>query len=313
MKRVAKGRALGQITPVRHLVLVSIVWGASFGLLKHALAGVDPDVVNAARMGLALAVFAPALWRTRTRTGGGRAGARWEFAALGAVQFGLMYSLYNRSFALLQGHEVALATLLTPLYVTLFEDALQARLRPRFLAAALLSVGGAALCVGAGRVEGAWAGLLLLQLANLCFAVGQVWYRRAFRRRPEVGDAGAMAWAYVGGFAVVLAAALPKRALFAELSVVHWLTLAWLGAVASGLCFFLWNRGARQVNAGVLAVMNDLKIPLGVLFSLLLFGEQAAWPRLLAGGLIIIAAWWLAAREGAREVATTASPPRAAA
>jgi drug/metabolite transporter (DMT)-like permease len=278
---------------MRHLVLVSIIWGASFGLLKHALRGVDPDVVNAARMGLALLAFLPALWRSRHSLGG-----CWEFMALGAVQFGWMYSLYNRSFALLQGHEVALATLLTPLYVTLLDDWLQRRLRWRFLAAALLSVGGAALCVGAGRIEGAFMGLALLQGANLCFAVGQIWYRRAFLRHPTAADTGAMAWAYVGGFAVVFVTAWPKRALLDDLAPSHWLTLGWLGLVASGLCFFLWNRGARQVNAGVLAVMNDLKIPLGVLLSLLVFGEHAAWPRLLAGSLVIGAAWWLAARAG---------------
>lgn len=293
---------------MRHLVLVSIVWGASFGLLKHALAGVDPDLVNALRMGMALLVFLPALLRSTPRLA-----ADWEFVALGAVQFGLMYSLYNRSFALLQGHEVALATLLTPLYVSLLDDLLQRRFRWRFLAAAILSVGGAALCVGAGRIEGALTGLALLQLANLCFAVGQVWYRRAFRRHPGKGDFEAMAWAYVGGFAVVLAAALPKAGLVAELSATHWLTLAWLGIVASGACFFWWNRGARQVNAGVLAVMNDLKIPLGVAFSLLVFREAAHWPRLLAGTSVIAAALWLASREGARTTAPSASRTSAAA
>ena len=285
---------------MRHLVLVSLVWGASFGLLKHALAGVDPDLVNAVRMGLALLVFLPALLR------GGR-GGRLEFAALGAVQFGLMYSLYNRSFALLQGHQVALATLLTPLYVALFDDLLQRRFRWRFVAAAILSVGGAAICVGAGRVEGALDGLLLLQGANLCFAVGQVWYRRAFRRHPEFGDAQAMAWAYVGGFAVVFAAALPKLALAADLKTTHWLTLAWLGVVASGLCFYWWNLGARRVNAGVLAVMNDLKIPLGVLFSLVVFRESASWPRLLFGAAVIVSALYLASREGARKEAPLAT------
>lgn len=277
---------------MRHLILVSIVWGASFGLLKHALAGVDPDLVNAVRMGLALLVFLPAL----LRAGRGLAG-RWEFAAIGAVQFGLMYTLYNRSFALLQGHEVALATLLTPLYVTLLDDAIERRFRWRYLAAAVLSVAGAALSVGAGRIEGALAGLALLQLANLCFAVGQVWYRRAFRRRSGLRDAGAMAWAYVGGFGVVLAAALPKLGMVAGLTPVHWLSLSWLGLVASGLCFFLWNLGARQVNAGVLAVMNDLKIPLGVLFSLVVFQERADWPRLVAGSLVIGSALWFASRD----------------
>jgi drug/metabolite transporter (DMT)-like permease len=58
--------------------------------------------------------------------------------------------------------------------------------------------------------------------------------------------------------------------------------LLYLGVVASGVCFWLWNAGARRVrHAGTLAVMNNVKIPLGMAISLLLFGEHAD-PRRLA-------------------------------
>ena len=68
------------------------------------------------------------------------------------------------------------------------------------------------------------------------------------------------------------------------------LTLIYLGAIASGLSFFLWNIGGRRVNAGTLAVFNDLKIPLAVVVSLLIFDEQADLVRLIVGGSIIIGA-----------------------
>ena len=38
--------------------------------------------------------------------------------------------------------------------------------------------------------------------------------------------------------------------------------LVYLGIVASGIGFFLWNAGARRSAPGVLAVGNNLKIPL---------------------------------------------------
>lgn len=63
--------------------------------------------------------------------------------------------------------------------------------------------------------------------------------------------------------------------------------LAYLGVVASGLCFFLWNRGAQLVAAGQLAVMNNLKIPLGVAVSLFVFREPANFWTLLVGALLI--------------------------
>lgn len=281
-----------------YLVVVSLVWAASFGLLKHRLAGIHPDLVNLIRMLFALGVFLP--WLIRPRSGWTGRRRTLRLVAIGAVQFGAMYALYNRAFAFLAGHQVAIATVLTPLYVTLFDDLLGRRIRWRFLACALLSVGGTAVSLGAGRVEGAATGLLLLQAANVCFAVGQVAYRRTMAG-VEGGDAAPMARAYVGGAAVVALAALPQLGGLGTIRAEQWLTLAWLGAIGSGLCFFLWNAGARRVNTGVLAVMNDLKIPLGVLVSLLFFGEEASWPRLLTGMSVVALAGWLAHRVPERE------------
>jgi drug/metabolite transporter (DMT)-like permease len=74
--------------------------------------------------------------------------------------------------------------------------------------------------------------------------------------------------------------------------------LVYLGIVASGVGFFLWNLGATRVSAGTLAVMNNAKIPLAVACSLLFFGESADLPRLLLGGGLMAVAVVLAERRG---------------
>jgi drug/metabolite transporter (DMT)-like permease len=274
------------------LLVVSLVWAFSFGLIKHQLVGIHPDLVNAVRLGMSVLVFVP--WLVRRPPA---AGVTVRLVAVGAIQFGLMYAAYTRAFAYLAGHQVALATILTPLYVSLFDDLLERRIRWRFLGAAVLSVIGTALGTGVDRLEGAWTGLGLLQLSNLSFAVGQVWYRRVVRASPEpLSDAGAMAWAYVGGAAITALAAGLRLAGLPAITGGQWLALAWLGVVASALCFFLWNSGARAVNTGVLAVMNDVKIPLGLVVSLFVFGETTDAPRLLAGCTLVAVAWWFAWR-----------------
>jgi len=50
-----------------------------------------------------------------------------SLVAIGAIQFGLMYLAYFVSFRFLQSHEVALFTITTPIFVTLFADALARR------------------------------------------------------------------------------------------------------------------------------------------------------------------------------------------
>lgn len=276
------------------LVLVSFIWAFSFGLIKGRLAGLDSAFISAARLGLALVVFLPFL-----RLRGLAPGTAFALTGIGAVQFGLMYLAYNESFRYLQAHEVALLTLTTPILVTLFADALDRTLRLRALfAAALAVVGGAFVVARSEGVAFTLAGVALVQLANLAFAVGQVLYQRLRVRRPALRDREVFGLLYAGAFVVALATMLARDAV-ATPDAAQFATLLYLGVIASGLAFFLWNLGATRVSAGTLAVMNNVKIPLAVLCSLLFFGEQANLPRLAASLALMGVAVWLAKKKPA--------------
>ena len=272
-----------------YLLFVSVLWAFSFGLIKGNLAGLDASFVASARLLLSGLAFLPFL----RLKGVGRA-LRLRLALIGALQYGVMYVTYIAAFRYLKAYEVALFTLLTPLYVTLIHDLYQWRFNPRNLALAGLALLGTGIVVFEGWAgPGTLAGFALMQASNLCFAFGQVRYRDALRDVPEVKDSQVFALLYAGGFA---AAALP--ALFSgnwagfSISPAQVWTLAYLGVVASGLGFFLWNLGARRTDIATLAIFNNLKIPLSVAVSLVFFGEAANLPRLLAGGALVLAALW---------------------
>lgn len=213
---------------------------------------------------------------------------------IGAVQYGLMYSLYIQAFRYLPAHAIALFTIFTPLYVTLFNDGLERRFRPGHLLLALLAIAGAFLIQYEGRpLREVSVGFILLQASNLCFAFGQVAYRRFRLRREALSDRSIFALLYFGALVVTALATTGSGGWnsVARLDREALLTLLYLGLIASGLCFFWWNLGAVRSNAATLAVLNNLKIPLGVLFSLLLFGETLENPALsLIGATIMIGA-----------------------
>ncbi len=272
-----------------YLLLVSLLWAFSFGLIKTHLAGVDSTFVAAVRVALALLVFLPFL-RPRAVA----AGTALRLVAIGSVQFGLMYLAYLAAFDVLQAYQVALLTIVTPIFVCLGDDLFERRFRWAPLVAAGLAVVGAGVIIARqplGRAE--WTGLALVQLSNLCFALGQVFYRRWKLAAPQVRDRDIFAWLYLG--AVLVTAPLAwwrtdvgvlARTLRPEGAAV----LLYLGVLASGAGFFLWNRGAVRVSTATLAVMNNAKTPLGVAVSLLVFGEQTDLPRLLLGGGLVVAA-----------------------
>jgi carboxylate/amino acid/amine transporter len=267
------------------LFLVSLIWAFSFGLVKTA--GIDPYFLAAARLWIAFAVFLPFL---RLRGIERRLGLRLGVA--GAFQFGLMYLAYNYSFNYLKAYEVALFTIFTPIYVTLIHDALQHRLDKRHLATAVLAVVGTAIVKQGGLLDsGVLGGFLLVQVSNLCFAFGQVYYVDILKDAPQINNRQIFALLYLGGALLAsLAAAIFTPWGQLSLTSGQIVTLLYLGVVASGISFFLWNIGARQVNAGALAIFNDLKVPLAVVVSLLFFGEQISLLHLLVGGAIVVGA-----------------------
>lgn len=282
------------------LLFVSLLWAFSPGLIKHFLGDLPSPAVAVVRLGLTFLVFIPFL-----RPGVlAKRTAAW-LAGIGAIQFGAMYLLYLQAFRHLQGHEVFLFTILTPLYVVLLDSAIDNKLAPRHAAAALLSVIGAGIIIPRGvGTANIMTGFLLVQGANLCFAAGQIAYKRT---RPALGqfdDVHLFAWLALGGFLATSLVAAPaldfSLAGFAP-TPTQWLVLAFLGFVASGAGFFLWNKGLTRVNAGTLAALNNAKIPLGVVVSLLVFQEPTHLPRLLASLVFLAAAVWLAeARPPAR-------------
>lgn len=277
-----------------YLVLVSLLWAFSPGLTKGLTAGLDSSFVAAARLGLALLVFLPFL-----RLKGLSPRLMAALAALGAVQFGVMYLGYIESFRHLQAHEVALFTLTTPVFVTLIADVLDRTFRTRAFAAALLAVGGTVVIVFQGQnIRPTLWGLALVQISNLAFAAGQVGYKRLRAQHPALRDRDVFGLLYAGAVALTVPVALLRLDLSSfTLTFTQSSTLLYLGVLASGVGFFLWNIGATQVGTGALAVMNNAKIPLMVAVSLLFFGEYADIPRLFISLVLLTTAVWFAEKR----------------
>jgi len=273
-----------------YLLLTSFIWAFSFGLIKIYLVGLDSGLVAAVRLGLALLVFLPFL-----RLKGLHLGSALKLIIIGFFQFGLMYVAYIQSFKYLQSFQVALFTIFTPLWVTLVNDLLEKRFHFRFLITAGLVVLGTGVIAfkGFGK-EIVLTGFILVQFSNLCFAAGQIGYARIMKGLPGRKDREVFGLTYLGGFLAAGLSALltlPGKSLTVTGPQIG--ILLYLGILASAVGFFLWNLGARKVNAGLLAVMNNLKVPLGVACSLVFFAEQTDLLRLLLGGLIILVAFWM--------------------
>jgi len=274
------------------LLAASLIWAFSFGLIKTQLAGVPPHLVALLRLVLSALLFVP--WFRPRRIDRHTLGL---LVVIGAVQYGVMYLAYLASFAHLKASEVALWTIFTPVYVAVLADAAAGTFRRRNLTAAGLSV-LAAWLVSPSVTGVALVGVGLVQVSNLCFAVGQVWYRRLVPMTSDLRDREIFAALYLGG---TLLAAIPvgmgagMLGALAALSGVQVATILYLGLIPSGVAFFLWNAGARRTGDGTVAVLNNVKVPLAILVSWVVFESLPSGAHLartlIALGLIGAALW----------------------
>jgi len=278
-----------------YLVAVTLLWAVSFSLIGEYLAGqVDSYFAVLTRILLAGLIFIPLLRPTRLPSG-----LMLGVTLVGALQFGLTYICLYLSFEYLSVPEVLLFTIFTPLYVALIDNLLQRR----FSLAPLVSTAVAVIGAGVIRYDGISdtfiRGFLLLQLANLAFAAGQVGYAHLIRHYRINGQQlwHSFGFFFIGAFLLVLPAwLLLGNADRLPQSVVHWGVLVWLGLAASGLGFFFWNKGATLVDAGTLGIMNNALIPAGLIVNLLIWNREADVPRLLVGGAVIVLSLWINTR-----------------
>lgn len=275
------------------LFAVTLIWAFSFTLVGHYLRAVDPALTAAIRLILATLCLLPFLRWSALRWRG-----RGELLMLGALQFGVMYVCYLAAFRHLEPYLVALFSIFTPIWVSLLAIGFERRGWLRPVAGALLAVAGAWVIRG-----GAWAGsdflkgFVLMQVANFAFAAGQVWFRQWKFRNPGLAERDVFAWPLLGGALLAVGGWLLTGEGWVNPAPVEWLVLVYLGVVASGLGFFLWNYGASRVSAGFLAAANNLVVPLAVVVAFAWGGRPPTWAEFLCGSLLIAAALAITAKR----------------
>ncbi|AMF95743.1 EamA family transporter [Vibrio fluvialis] len=274
-----------------YLSAVTLLWAFSFSLIGVYLAGqVDSWFSVLMRVALASIVFLPFL--KFKQVPGKLIG---KLMAIGGIQLGLMYCFYYQSFLLLSVPEVLLFTIFTPIYVTLIYDMLKGRFSPWYLVTAVIAVAGAAVIKFAGINENFFLGFMVVQGANLCFAIGQVGYKYVMERETvELPQHTVFGYFYLGALVVATVAFLllgnPGKL---PTTSVQWSILIYLGVIASGFGYFAWNKGACMVNAGALAIMNNVLVPAGLVVNILIWNRDVDLARLSLGGLVILLSLWV--------------------
>lgn len=291
------------------LIMASIIWGFSFGVTKGLSINLDSFLLNFYRVGVATLFFTPwflnkfpTIYMSASNAPQKRGDQSVHIIKIfqaficGAIQIGLMYGPYTLSFRYLKAHEVALFTMTTPLIMSgilvgfqlmTFGSRSSNEVMRLATASFLATCGGIIVANGDLSSEKLAVGAGLVQLSNLFFAIGSILWTRWFAHEQKH-----LFMMMTPFFLGALFSCLIQMMFFAnsiDLPSLHqWLALFWLGGISSGVGFYFWNKGATLVNEATLSVTNNIKLPIAILISILIFGEEGNAPTLTLGIILIM-------------------------
>ncbi len=252
---------------MHYLVAVTFLWAFSFPLIGYFISGqMDVNFAAFFRVFLAFLIFVPFLnFKIKNSF-------KIKLMMIGALQIGIMYLFYYRAFAFISVSEVALFTIFTPFYVSLIYDLFSKRFRVLYIWSILLCVLGAAILKYGKINPDFWLGFFWVQGANLVFGAGQSLYKVLLEKNKNINQRSIFGYFHLGAMIVTGISFL----IMGDLNNLpktfsSWIVLIYLGIIASGVGYLLWNKGAVMVDSGFLAIMNNALIPAAIVVDLIFY------------------------------------------
>ena len=274
-----------------YLVLVSILWSFSFGIIKYGLAGIDSAFISLMRSLIALLFFA-----SLTLYNFKKFSFDVRLILIGAIQFGLMYVLYIQSYQYLPAYLIATFTITTPIFIGIFSqlyDNMSFSSNGK-LSIILVVIGSLMMRFNVVNPLDYWLGFFLIQCANMCFAIGQIMFKRWHSKNNSVNIIYNFSQMFFGAVLITSIFSLINSTNLSMLNTSNLYALLFLGLFSTGFGFLAWNIGATQVSNERLAVMNNAVIPIAIFNSYLIFGEKISLTLYLPGLILFYIAYKLA-------------------
>ncbi|MQA80895.1 MAG: EamA family transporter [Streptosporangiales bacterium] len=268
------------------MLLVTLVWGATFVIVKDAVARMPVMDFLAWRF-LAAALVMVAVHPTRLRRLDGPAVGHGVVLglAIGGGYVAQTFGLAIGTRASVSGFLTGMAVVFTPLFAGVL-------LRRRIGALAWLAVAVATAGLALTSLRGVSFGLgeLLTLGCAACFALHilglSVWSRRY--------DSYALAVVQIGTVGVVCLAVAAGQGLAATTPHAHpqvWMALAVTAVLATAVGFLVQTWAQRHVSATRIAVVMTME-PVFAALAALLYGERLGWASAV-GGAMVLAAMYL--------------------
>ncbi len=281
------------------LLLMVLIWGTNYSIVKHAFREIDAQAFNAGRMAIASALFL--VFLVAVRRAGARAGIFYSPATLTRADWWWLTGLgvvghccYQYFFiGGLARTSVANSSLLlgaTPVVIAVANAGLgEERITPLHWTGVLLSVLGIYVVVGAGgQLGGAHlSGDLMMLAAVACWAAYTIAARRLMERHSPVGVTG-LSMIIGTGLYLVLVNRQVRSTDWTGISAGTWLALVYSALFALCVAYTIWYAAVREIGSARTSAYSNL-IPLVAMATAMVFlGEPVVAGKVAGAAAVLV-------------------------
>ena len=282
------------------LILMVLIWGTNFSVIKQAFTEIPPQPFNAMRLVLASAVFLAAIRLTRGRPAGPMTPVfftpnpltrrdRWDLVWLAMVgHFGYQLCFVG-GVAATSVSNAALIIGTTPVAVAVASALLgRERIAPLHWLGAAISITGIYFVVGHGAAfEGStFRGDALIMLSVACWTAYTLGAGRLIARHSPLYVTG-MTMA-IGGIPYV-AITLPQFLVldWARVSALTWISLVLSALLALNVAYLIWYTGVQRLGAARTSMYSNLVPIVAMTTAALTLGEPVPPTKLLGAAAVL--------------------------
>ncbi len=293
------------------LLLMTLIWGTNYALVKSAFRELDPQAFNALRLLLASCVMGSASLTVRRRWTAHRRGSaddrglvasifhtpapvtrrEWiHLAWLGLVGHFLYQYLFVGGLAKTSVANGALLVSATPVVITVFSSiGGNERIGALHWAGTLLSLLGIYIVVGGGaHVSGpSLRGDLMLMGAVVCWALYTMGARPLMVRHSPVGVT-ALSMLFGTMIYVPVAAGKLWHVPWGAVSWLTWAKLVYSAVFAICVSYTIWYAAVREIGSARTSVYSNL-LPLVAMITAFVWLHEPIGPGKIAGAAAVLA------------------------
>lgn len=275
------------------LVVMAVIWGVNFSVVKYGTQVMEPLAYNALRMAIGCAVLMVfALWRPGMRAS---TRDRLQLMALGVLGHCLYQVLFINGIARTRAGTASLVVAASPAVVALVARAYgHEKLPLRAVVGIALSITGVVLVLG-GTISADGASHLVGDLMILAAVVAWAFYTTLLLPFTKRVDALRLAaWTLLGGVLPLVVIASPAlwRTDWGAVTPLTWSAVLYSGLMAMVVAYLLWYRGVKEIGATRTAMFGNLQPIVALLVAWIALAEvptafQGAGAATVIGGLYL--------------------------